>query len=140
MAAALDPGVGGQGVRPDLACHGPAEVIAAFVTGYDANQEIDTLELLGGDRPQQHGRDLLELQEARRPLPSTSSFFPVLWDGNGGRSHWCMASRTYSAGSVRKSPAKRKFIEDQRRLRFLGIHRETGDLGTEGAPELHPLD
>ena len=50
MAAALDPGVVWQGVRPDLVCHGPAEVIAAFVTAYDANQEIDSLELLGGDR------------------------------------------------------------------------------------------
>jgi ribosomal protein S18 acetylase RimI-like enzyme len=50
MAAALDQGVVWQGVRPDLVCHGPAEVIAAFVTAYDANQEIDSLELLGGDR------------------------------------------------------------------------------------------
>jgi limonene-1,2-epoxide hydrolase len=50
MAAALDPGVVWQGVRPDLVCHGPDEVIAAFVTAYDVNQEIDSLELLGGDR------------------------------------------------------------------------------------------
>src|SRR5215216_4388054 len=50
MAAALDPGVVWHRVRPDLVCHGPAEVIAAFVTDYDANQEIDSLELLGGDR------------------------------------------------------------------------------------------
>jgi ribosomal protein S18 acetylase RimI-like enzyme/ketosteroid isomerase-like protein len=50
MAAALDPRVVWQGVRPDLVCHGPDEVIAAFVTAYDANQEIDSLELLGGDR------------------------------------------------------------------------------------------
>jgi ribosomal protein S18 acetylase RimI-like enzyme len=50
MAAALDPEVVWQGVRPDLVCHGPAEVVAAFVTAYDANQEIDSLELLGGDR------------------------------------------------------------------------------------------
>jgi ribosomal protein S18 acetylase RimI-like enzyme len=49
MAAALDPGVVWQGVRPGLVCHGPDEVIAAFVTAYDANQEIDSLELLGGD-------------------------------------------------------------------------------------------
>jgi ribosomal protein S18 acetylase RimI-like enzyme len=49
MAAALDPGVVWQGVRPDLICHGPEEVITAFVTAYDANQEIDSLELLGGD-------------------------------------------------------------------------------------------
>jgi limonene-1,2-epoxide hydrolase len=49
MAAALDPGVVWHGVRPDLVCHGPAEVIAAFLAAYDANQEIDSLELLGGD-------------------------------------------------------------------------------------------
>jgi ribosomal protein S18 acetylase RimI-like enzyme len=49
MAAALDPGVVWQGVRPNLVCHGPAEVIAAFLAAYDANQEIDSLELLGGD-------------------------------------------------------------------------------------------
>jgi hypothetical protein len=46
MAAA---GVVWQGARPDLVCHGPAEVIAAFVTAYDANREIDSLELLCGD-------------------------------------------------------------------------------------------
>jgi ribosomal protein S18 acetylase RimI-like enzyme len=49
MAAALQPDVVWQGVRPDLVCHGRDDVIAAFVTAYDANQEIDSLELLGGD-------------------------------------------------------------------------------------------
>jgi ribosomal protein S18 acetylase RimI-like enzyme len=49
MAAALDAGVLWQGVRPDLICSGPDEVIAAFVAAYDANQEINSLELLGGD-------------------------------------------------------------------------------------------
>jgi ribosomal protein S18 acetylase RimI-like enzyme len=49
MAAALDAGVVWQGVRPDLVCHGPAEVIAAFVGAYDADQEIDQLELVGGE-------------------------------------------------------------------------------------------
>jgi hypothetical protein len=33
-----------------LACHGPQEVIATFVSGYDANQEIDSLELIGADQ------------------------------------------------------------------------------------------
>jgi ketosteroid isomerase-like protein len=50
MAAGLAPDVVWQGVRPDLVCHGPDEVVAAFVTAYDANQEIDSLELLGGDQ------------------------------------------------------------------------------------------
>jgi ketosteroid isomerase-like protein len=50
MAAGLAPDVVWQGVRPDLVCSRPDEVIAAFVTAYDANQEIDSLELLGGDQ------------------------------------------------------------------------------------------
>jgi ribosomal protein S18 acetylase RimI-like enzyme len=50
MAAALDPAIVWQGVRPDLVCHGPEEVVAAFVTAYDANQEIDSLEVVGGER------------------------------------------------------------------------------------------
>src|SRR5215204_229687 len=49
MAAALDRAIVWQGVRPDLVCHGPDEVIDAFLAGYDANQAIDSLELLGGD-------------------------------------------------------------------------------------------
>ena len=49
MAAALAPDVIWQGVRPDLVCHGLDEVIAAFVTAYDANQEIDSLEIIGGE-------------------------------------------------------------------------------------------
>jgi ketosteroid isomerase-like protein len=50
MAAGLAPDVVWQGVRPDLVCHGPDEVIAGFVTAYDANQEIESLELLAGDQ------------------------------------------------------------------------------------------
>jgi ribosomal protein S18 acetylase RimI-like enzyme len=49
MAAAFDPGIVWQGVRPDLVCHGAAEVTAVFLTAYDTNQEIDSLELLAGD-------------------------------------------------------------------------------------------
>jgi len=50
MTAALDPDVVWQGIREDLVCSGPEEVIAAFVSGYDAHQEIDSLELLGTGR------------------------------------------------------------------------------------------
>jgi hypothetical protein len=50
MAAALHRDVIGQGVRENLVCHGPREVIDAFLAGYDANQEIDSLELFGSDR------------------------------------------------------------------------------------------
>lgn len=50
MAVALDPDVVWHGVGEGLICNGPDEVVAAFVSGYDANQEIDSLELLGGER------------------------------------------------------------------------------------------
>jgi hypothetical protein len=51
MVAALAPDVVWQGVRERLVCNGPAEVVVeTFVSGYDANQEIDSLELLGGER------------------------------------------------------------------------------------------
>jgi ketosteroid isomerase-like protein len=50
MAGALDPSVVWQGIREGLVCTGAAEVVAAFVSAYDANQEIDSLELLGGER------------------------------------------------------------------------------------------
>jgi ketosteroid isomerase-like protein len=50
MAARLHPDVVWQGVTQDLVCHGPDEVIAAFLNGYDANQHIDSLELFGTDR------------------------------------------------------------------------------------------
>lgn len=50
MAAALAPDVVWQGIREDLVCNGPDEVVATFVSGYDAYQEIDSIELLGGER------------------------------------------------------------------------------------------
>lgn len=49
MAAALGPDVVWQGIHAGLICNGPEEVVAGFVSGYDANQEIDSLELLGTD-------------------------------------------------------------------------------------------
>jgi ribosomal protein S18 acetylase RimI-like enzyme len=49
MAAALDAGVVWQGLHPELVCHGADEVIAAFLAAYDADQEIDQLELVGGE-------------------------------------------------------------------------------------------
>ena len=49
MAAALDPDIVWQGIREDLVCNGPEDVVATFVSGYDAYQEIDSLELLGGE-------------------------------------------------------------------------------------------
>jgi len=50
MAAALHPDIVWQGIREGLVCNGPEEVVAGFVSGYDANQRIDSLELLGGER------------------------------------------------------------------------------------------
>ena len=49
MASALDRDIVWQGVRPDLVCHGPDEVVDAFLAAYDATQRIDSLELLSGD-------------------------------------------------------------------------------------------
>jgi len=49
MAAALDPGIVWQGIREDLVCTGPEDVVATFVAGYDPYQEINSLELLGAE-------------------------------------------------------------------------------------------
>ncbi|MDQ3871475.1 MAG: methyltransferase domain-containing protein [Chloroflexota bacterium] len=51
----------GQGLHEGVACHGPAEVVGTFVAGYDANQEIHSLELVSGERQTAlgvHGPDL----------------------------------------------------------------------------------
>jgi len=50
LAAGLHPDVVWQGVTEDLVCHGPQEVITAFLAGFDANQDVDSLELFGTDR------------------------------------------------------------------------------------------
>jgi hypothetical protein len=50
MLARLDHDVVWQGAHEGLVCNGPGEVIEAFVAGYDADQEIDSLELFGGER------------------------------------------------------------------------------------------
>ena len=50
MAVALAPDIVWQGVRPELVCHGPDEVVATFLGASSANQEIDSLELVGGAR------------------------------------------------------------------------------------------
>jgi SnoaL-like domain len=49
MAAGLDPAIVWQGVSPDFVCRGSEEVVEAFLTAYDANQEIDSLELVGSE-------------------------------------------------------------------------------------------
>ena len=46
----MTPDVVWQGIRPDLGCQGPHEVIEAFLAAYDENQDIDSLEVLGGDQ------------------------------------------------------------------------------------------
>jgi ketosteroid isomerase-like protein len=50
MAAGLHTDVVWQGIREDLVCHGPEEVIETYVSGYDALKEIDSLELLASER------------------------------------------------------------------------------------------
>ncbi len=49
MTAALAPTVVWQGIQAGFVCHGPDEVVEGFVSGYDASQEIDSIELLGSD-------------------------------------------------------------------------------------------
>jgi ketosteroid isomerase-like protein len=44
----LDPTVVWEGLRADLSCHGPDEVIAGFVSARDEGDDIDALELIPG--------------------------------------------------------------------------------------------
>jgi hypothetical protein len=98
MAAALDPGVVWEGVRRDLVCYGPGEVIAAFTPAYDANQEIDSLELLGGDRHVVLGARAREL--AIDDVDAGGEIYAVFTIEGAARSR---ASRTtFTAG--RRSP------------------------------------
>lgn len=48
--AMLDPHIFWQGLREDLVCNGPGEVVEVFVAQRDSNQDIDVLELIGGER------------------------------------------------------------------------------------------
>ena len=49
MTASLAPTVVWQGIQAGLVCHGPDQVVEGFVSGYDATQEIDSIELLGSE-------------------------------------------------------------------------------------------
>ena len=46
LRSALDPAIVWQGVREDLSCHGPNEVVAGFVAARDEGYDIDALELI----------------------------------------------------------------------------------------------
>jgi hypothetical protein len=46
LRAALDPAVHWQGVRDDLSCAGPSEVVAGFVDARDEGYDVDALELI----------------------------------------------------------------------------------------------
>ena len=48
LRAALDGAVVWQGVREDLSCKGPSDVVAGFVAARDAGYDIDALELIPG--------------------------------------------------------------------------------------------
>jgi limonene-1,2-epoxide hydrolase len=50
MAAALDPEVFWQGVRPELRCHGTEEVMETYLSGVDALGEVESLELHGAEQ------------------------------------------------------------------------------------------
>jgi len=46
LRSALDPAIVWQGVREDLSCHGPNEVVAGLVAARDEGYDIDALELI----------------------------------------------------------------------------------------------
>jgi len=46
LRSALDPAIVWQGVREDLLCHGPNQVVAGFVAARDEGYDIDALELI----------------------------------------------------------------------------------------------
>jgi ketosteroid isomerase-like protein len=50
LRAALDPAIVWQGLRDDLSCDGPNEVVAGFVSARDEGYEIDSLELVPAPR------------------------------------------------------------------------------------------
>jgi ketosteroid isomerase-like protein len=50
LRAALDPAIVWQGLRDDLSCDGPNEVVAGFVSARDEGYEIDSLELIPAPR------------------------------------------------------------------------------------------
>ena len=50
MAAALDPKVFWQGVRPELTCHGAEEVMETYLSGVDALGDVESIELLGAEQ------------------------------------------------------------------------------------------
>ena len=46
LRSALDPAVHWHGVRDDLSCNGPHEVVAGFVAARDEGYDVDALELI----------------------------------------------------------------------------------------------
>jgi hypothetical protein len=46
LRAALDPAVVWQGLREELSCHGPDDVVAGFLAARDERDDIDALELI----------------------------------------------------------------------------------------------
>lgn len=63
LTAALDPDVVWQGIRDELSCHGPEELVEMFISGYEASRGIDSLELLGGEKHVVLGARGAELDE-----------------------------------------------------------------------------
>jgi hypothetical protein len=48
LRAALAPDIVWRGLRDDLVCHGPDEVVAGFLASRDEGYDIDALELIPG--------------------------------------------------------------------------------------------
>jgi hypothetical protein len=49
LLATLDPGIVWQGLKEELVCNGPDEVISVFTMQRDAARELDALELIGAE-------------------------------------------------------------------------------------------
>ena len=63
LRSALAPEIVWQGVRDDLSCHGPNEVVAGFVASRDEGYDIDALELIPNEAHVVLGVRRADLQE-----------------------------------------------------------------------------
>jgi ketosteroid isomerase-like protein len=63
LRAALDPAVVWQGVREDLSCRGPDDVVAGFLAARDEGYDVDALEIIPAPGHVVLGVRRAELQE-----------------------------------------------------------------------------
>jgi hypothetical protein len=86
LGETLHPQIVWQGLREDLVCHGPGEVVEVFVQQRDAYAELDALELIGAERGaimHANGGDFREV--AGIPLPDGIYNFFTIENGKVAR-------------------------------------------------------